>query len=149
TIGVVASPREWRTDLQSHVRDHVSEVRLKVLREPRAVFDEHVDVVVIDDVASFLNRHAVRRLQEQGVRVVGVFDPSEDEGRGETFLTELGVDLTLTADASAEELLAGISSLGPVSRVDAELDALLQELADTEGVAPTATGERGAATVVA
>ena len=129
-IGVVATPRQWRGELQSHVRNHVSGVRLTVLREARAAFEEEMDVVVVDDVASVLNRLNLKRLRERGVRVVGVYDPEEDEGAGRRFLEDLGVDLAVTADASAEELLEGIASLGPaIPAFDAaEIEGFLAEL---------------------
>ncbi len=139
TVGVVASPRDWRSDLQSHVRDHVSDVQLKVLREPRTAFEQQMDVVVIDDVASFLSRANVERLRERGVRVVGVYDPSGDEGQGERFLDELGVDLTVTADATPEELLRTIAALGPGLELDAdELDRFLENPDASTAPAPPA-----------
>jgi hypothetical protein len=72
TAGVVASPREWRSALQSHIRNHVVGVRLKILREPRTALEEHLDVVAVDDVVSFLTPGTVKRLRERGVRIVGV-----------------------------------------------------------------------------
>lgn len=113
TVGVVASTRAWRNELQTYVRNHVSGVRLIVLREPRAIMDEDFDVVVIDDVASLLNKLTIKRLRERGVGIVGVFDPDEDSGAGARLLHDLGVDVTITAGASAEELLRQIGVLGP------------------------------------
>ena len=155
-IGVVATPRQWRGELQSHVRNHVSGVRLTVLREARAAFEEEMDVVVVDDVASVLNRLNLKRLRERGVRVVGVYDPEEDEGAGRRFLEDLGVDLAVTADATAEELLEGIASLGPaVPAFDpGEIEDFLAEFAqpaaparETEAPAPPA-GEAGSSLIV-
>lgn len=124
TVGVVASPRQWRSDLQSHVRNHVVGVRLKILREPRTALDEHLDVMAVDDVASFLTPGTVKRLRERGVRIVGVFDPSEHEGQGERYLLDMGVDLTVPATASAEQLLGALSSFGTVAQVSDEIAAL-------------------------
>jgi hypothetical protein len=110
TVGVVASTRAWRNDLQAYVRNHVSGVRMVVLREPRAILDEDFDVVVIDDVASLLNKLTIKRLRQRGIAIVGVHDPDEDDGAGARLLAELGVDLTVTAATSAEELLRQIST---------------------------------------
>ncbi|MGH8917245.1 MAG: hypothetical protein ACRD0H_02725, partial [Actinomycetes bacterium] len=78
TVGVVASTRAWRNDLQTYVRNHVSGVRMVILREPRALLDEDFDVVVIDDVASLLNKLTIKQLRQRGIGIVGVYDPDED-----------------------------------------------------------------------
>ena len=145
TVGVVASPRQWRSELQSHIRNHVVGVRLKVLREPQKALEEHLDVMAVDDVASFLTPGTVKRLRERGVRIVGVYDPSELEGQGERFLLEMGVDLTVPATASAEQLLAALSSFGTVAQVSEEIAAL--EAAFGEPT-PSQPAPMGAVTVV-
>ena len=131
TIGVVASPRQWRNDLQSYVRNHVVGVRLKVLREPRTALEEHLDVMAVDDVASFLTPGTVKRLRERGVRIVGVFDPGEHEGQGERYLIDMGVDLTVPATASAEELVAALSSFGTAAQLGDEIAALEAAFGDS------------------
>ena len=124
-----------------------------MLREPRAAFAADIDVVVLDDVASLLSPRSVGQLQERGVRIVGVYDPEEDEGQGKRFLEDLGVDLTVAAEVAPEELLAGIAALGP--RVppftDGELDQFIAELGpDAEpDAAPSDGTEAGRASVIA
>lgn len=102
-IGIVASSREWRSVLQAHVRDHVAGVRVQILREPRMALELDLDVVVIDDVSSFLTRDKVVRLREKGTRVVGVYDPEGHEGLGISFLENLGVDLSLPSTISLKK----------------------------------------------
>ena len=131
TVGVVASTRAWRSELQAYVRNHVSGVRMVVLREPRALLDEAFDVVVIDDVASLLNRHTIRKLRQRGVGIVGVYDPDEDDGAGSRRLTELGVDVTVPAGASAEELLDQIALFGPATAFHDEVQEYLDALEPT------------------
>ncbi len=113
TIGIVASAREWRSVLQAHVRDHVAGVRVQILREPRMALELQLDVVVIDDVSSFLTRDKVIRLRERGTRVVGIYDPDENEGLGISFLENLGVDLSLPSNISPEEMINAVSQLQP------------------------------------
>jgi hypothetical protein len=138
TVGVVASTRAWRSELQAYVRNHVSGVRMVVLREPRALLDEDFDVVVIDDVASLLNRLTIRKLRQRGIGIVGVYDPDEDDGAGARRLAELGVDVTVAAGASAEELLDQIALVGPAAAFHEEV----QDYLDT--LEPTTPSEPGA-----
>lgn len=121
TIGIIASSREWRTLLQAHVRDHVADVRVQILREPRIALELDLDIVVIDDVSSFLTRDKVIRLREKGTRVVGIYDPEGQEGLGEKFLENLGVDLSLPSTISPEEMISAFSQLQP-RQVSHEVD---------------------------
>jgi hypothetical protein len=75
---------------------------------------------VIDDVASLLNRLTVRRLRQRGIAIVGVYDPDEDDGAGSRLLADLGVDVTVAASATAEELLHQIAALGPAATLQEE-----------------------------
>ena len=113
TIGIIASAREWRSILQAHVRDHVAGVRVQILREPRMALELDLDVVVIDDVSSFLTRDKVVRLREKGTRVVGIYDEEGHEGLGIQFLENLGVDLSLPSNISPEEMINAVSQLQP------------------------------------
>jgi len=126
TLGVIASAREWRTELQSYVRDHVGGVRVKILREPRMAFEEQLDVIVVDDVSPFLNRSKVMMLQEHGVRVIGVFDPDLQAGLGRGFLETLGVDLVLPATMAPEEMIRAISALEPNARLNDRFDEVVR-----------------------
>jgi hypothetical protein len=128
TVGVVASTRAWRNELQTYVRNHVSGVRLIVLREPRALVDEEFDVVVIDDVATLLTKLSIKRLRQRGVGIVGVYDPDEPADVGQRLLRDLGVDVTLAATASAEEMLRQIGTLGPAAALQDEVRKYLDSL---------------------
>jgi hypothetical protein len=141
TVGVVASTRAWRSELQAYVRNHVSGVRMVVLREPRALLDESFDVVVIDDVASLLNRLTIRKLRQRGIGIVGVYDPDEDDGAGGRRLAELGVDVTVPAGASAEELLEQIALFGPAAAFHDEVQDYLDTL---EPTTPSLSAQDGA-----
>jgi hypothetical protein len=146
TVGVVASTRAWRNDLQAYVRNHVSGVRMVVLREPRAILDEDFDVVVVDDVASLLNKLTIKRLRQRGIAIVGVHDPDEHDGAGARLLAELGVDVTVSAGTTPEELLRQIAALGPAAALHEEvreyLDAL-EPAANPPTAAVTAAGAPG------
>ena len=90
TVGLVASHRAWRTEFARYVQDHITGLRVRVLRDPRAI-DDTIDVVVIDDSSTFLNRESLRQLREAGVQVIGIYDPNERQGQGAAHLNRLGV----------------------------------------------------------
>src|SRR5690606_35910888 len=92
---------------------HVADVRVQILREPRMALELDLDVVIIDDVSSFLTRDKVVRLREKGTRVVGIYDPEGHEGLGERFLENLGIDLSLPSTISPEEMISAVSQLQP------------------------------------
>lgn len=100
TVGLVASHRAWRTDFARYVQDHITGLRVRVLRDPRAI-DESIDVVVIDDSSTFLNRESLRQLREAGVQIIGIYDPNEHQGQGQAHLNRLGI-----ADVASAELMA-------------------------------------------
>ena len=69
------------------------------------VLAESVDVVVVDDVTSFLSIRAIERLHEHAIAVVGMYDEADAE-TGKWRLLELGVDAALPTSAPPEVLLA-------------------------------------------
>lgn len=119
TVGLVASHRAWRTEFARYVQDHITGLRVRVLRDPRAI-DDTIDVVVIDDSSTFLNRESLRQLREAGVQVIGIYDPNERQGQGAAHLNRLGI-----ADVASAELLAPqlVELIQEVTRnLDPELD---------------------------
>jgi MinD-like ATPase involved in chromosome partitioning or flagellar assembly len=75
----------------------------------QAVHDEY-DVLLIDDVCSFLTPRLVQRLREQGREVVGVYSP-DDGPDAKRRLLECGVTDVIEADASADEFLATAAAI--------------------------------------
>ncbi len=144
TIGIVASSREWRSILQAHVRDHVADVKVQILREPRMALELELDVVVIDDVSSFLTRDKVVRLREKGTRVVGIYDPEGQEGLGITFLENLGVDLSLPSNISPEEMISAVSQLQPRENYSNVFDHAVADFSSTQ----TPTVEPGNSAII-
>lgn len=139
TIGIVASAREWRSLLQAHVRDHVAGVKVQILREPRMALELQLDVVVIDDVSSFLTRDKVVRLRERGTRVVGIYDPDGTEGLGIGFLENLGVDLSLPSNISPEEMINAVSQLQPRESYSHTFDHAVADYSTTTTHPPALT----------
>lgn len=144
-IGIIASAREWRSVLQAHVRDHVAGVRVQILREPRMALELDLDVVVIDDVSSFLTRDKVVRLREKGTRVVGIYDEEGNEGLGITFLENLGVDLSLPSNISPEEMINAVSQLQPRENYSHTFDHIVADY----GTGQAPTGQNTDSTLIA
>lgn len=119
-LGIAVSPREWGERLHRFVADHGgARVRLRVMR-PEDVISESFDVLVIDDLTSYLTRRLVQQAQSGGKSVLGVFDGVEFP-EGEQRLRTLGVDSVIDAHASPEEFIreAGRIHTGTTSTLPA------------------------------
>ena len=121
-LGIVVSARDWAERLHRFLVDHGgARVRTRVLRPEDAIAEDY-DVLVIDDVTLFLNRRLVQQVQAQGRSVVGVWDASNNPA-GEAFLTSLGVDASIDANASADEFVRVVSAFGTAQRVAKVVEA--------------------------
>lgn len=123
-IGLAATPQQWRRALHAHVRDHVAGVRLVVLQDATEVPGSGIGVIVVDDTTEFLTPTQALALRDQGVRIVGIYDPRGREGRGKGALDVLGVDIELTVSASPHELLDKVARLAPHRAVMTDVAAL-------------------------
>ena len=66
------------------------------------------DVLLIDDICSFLAPHLVTVLKQEGTEVIGVFDP-RDGPDAKRRLMQCGISDVIEADASPEEFLAKVA----------------------------------------
>ena len=108
-LAIGVSAREWPDRLRQSLADHGgARVRLTALN-PHDLEDEQHDVLLIDDISSFLTRGLVSREQARQRRVIGVYDPSEPAGR--EHLVDLGVDEVLSCEEPAEAFLASARRL--------------------------------------
>lgn len=124
SIAIAASGREWALGLNRFVADHGgARVRVRVMR-PEQALEESYDVLVIDDITSFLSAHLVQQVQRRDRKVLGVFE----EEAGETRLGKLGVDAAISADAEPDEFLTVIAELAAQRAVDEEFADLVAEL---------------------
>lgn len=138
-LGIVVSARDWAERLNRFTVDHGgARVRTRIMRPEDAVAEDY-DVLVVDDVTSFLNRRLIQQVQGQGRFVVGVWDAANNPA-GRTYLESLGVDDAIQADASAEEFIRVTSAFGTAQRV--------AEVISTEPDAPMAASDRGQMIVV-
>ncbi len=131
-LGIAVSPRDWGERLHQFIADHGgARVRTRVMRTEDAL-GEKFDVLVIDDLTSYLSRRLVQQVQSAGKAVLGVFDRNEF-AEGEKRLRSLGVDGVAEATASPEEFLRAISKI----RVDSHDDSSGSQTApDAPGLMP-------------
>lgn len=120
-IALAASAREWPDRLHRFLLDHgggrIVDRVMAADQATSAVFD----VLLIDDVCSFLTPHLVAVLKQGGVEVVGVYMP-EDGPDAKRRLLECGISDVIETDASPEEFLskvaATLSHRTPVTKLE-------------------------------
>lgn len=114
-LALAASARPWADSLHRFLADHGgARVRAVVMR-PDDVVAESYDVLLIDDVCSFLTPRLVEQARLHGRLVVGVFD-GRDGADAKRRLLECGVDDVVENGATPEEFLTvvrGVLELAP------------------------------------
>ncbi|MBT8194745.1 MAG: P-loop NTPase [Acidimicrobiia bacterium] len=138
SIAIAASGREWALGLHRFVADHGgARVRVRVMHPEQAV-DESYDVLVIDDITSFLSARLVQQVQQKDRKVLGIFE----EPAGEQRLRKLGVNAVMRADAEPEAFVATIVNLAAQRNVDEEFAELIADLHEGEPEADAPTTAR-------
>ncbi|MFQ5522232.1 MAG: CpaE family protein [Acidimicrobiia bacterium] len=106
-IGLAASAREWPDRLHRYLLDHGGGRVLARVMGPEQALEAGFEVLVIDDVCSFLTPRLVKGVREKGAVVLGVFDPV-DGSDAKRRLLECGISDVVEADATPEEFLEKI-----------------------------------------
>ncbi|HEX6287384.1 MAG TPA: hypothetical protein VFZ80_07850 [Acidimicrobiia bacterium] len=103
-IALAASAREWPDRLHRFLLDHGGgRIVDRVMSADQAV-QSSFDVLLIDDVCSFLSPRLVRDVNVRGGEMVGVFAP-EDGSDAKRRLLECGISDVIETDASPEEFV--------------------------------------------
>ena len=109
-VALSASARDWPDRLHRFLADHGgARVRAQVLT-PEDALAEDYEVLIIDDVSSFLTPRLVAEVQRRRRQVLGVFDPADSPDAKER-LWESGVDQVIESDASADEFVVALRAL--------------------------------------
>jgi Flp pilus assembly CpaE family ATPase len=109
-VALAASAREWPDRIHRFLADHGgARVRTQVLTPEDAIAEDY-QVLIIDDVSSFLTPRLVSEVQRRRRQVLGVFDPADSPDAKER-LWECGVDQVIEADASADEFVVALRAL--------------------------------------
>jgi len=117
-IAIVRSSRSWARTLHRYVVDHGGAVvRTRPLEERQALEDDY-ELLIVDDISSFLTAHIVEELHRRGRRVLGVYDPEEnsaglEQNTGKARLLRLGADGVIESQAPPEEFVRVIARLAP------------------------------------
>lgn len=123
------SIRGWAQELHFFLMDHGGAMVRGYVMSPEDAVAEQYDVLLVDDVTSFLSTRLVSNLQRSGVRVIGVYDSSDPAGTGKQRLLELGVDEALADITPPAEFLATIARIaGPLTIEAPELDGLFESI---------------------
>ena len=109
-VALAVSARLWPDRLHRFLADHGgARVRAQVLA-PEDALAEMYEVLIIDDVSSFLTPRLIQELQQRQRMVLGVFDPADGQD-GKERLRECGVDQVIESEASAEEFVVAVRAL--------------------------------------
>ncbi len=111
TVALVFSPEGWVEQLHRHLADHGGARIRQIVVEPSTLRDEEFDVLVVSHRWPALTPVLVRRVQEAGARVLGVFD--RDEPAAREHLARIGVDAIVGADVALRSFVEAIRAVGP------------------------------------
>lgn len=110
-IAIAASTRLWSGRLHRYLLDHGgATVKTRVMSPEQAVVGVF-DVLLIDDICSFLTPRLVVDLRRGGKTVIGVFAP-DDGPDAKRRLLEVGISDVIESEASPSEFLDQLIAVG-------------------------------------
>lgn len=131
------SVRGWAQELHFFLMDHGGAMVRGYVMSPEDALAETYDVLLVDDVTSFLSTRLVSNLQRSRIRVIGVYDSSDPAGTGKQRLLELGVDEALADTTPPAEFVEAIARVAGPMTVDApELEGLFDAIVAPASTAP-------------
>lgn len=106
-IALAASARDWPDRLHRFLLDHGGGRIVDRLMGPDQARESSFDVLLIDDVCSFLSPRLVSTVKERGIDLIGVYIP-EDGSDAKRRLLECGIADVIESHASPQEFLEKI-----------------------------------------
>jgi MinD-like ATPase involved in chromosome partitioning or flagellar assembly len=104
-LALAASTRDWADRLHRFLLDHGGgRVTSRIMGADQAASD-HYEVLVIDDICSFLTPRLVRSIRQSGREMIGVYNPA-DAPDAKRHLLECGITDVIESDAAPEEFLS-------------------------------------------
>jgi len=79
TVGVAYTTRPWRHDLATFVSAHVAGLRLQSVRDLRAVAEDALDLILVDDASPLLDQGITGLARSRDIPVVAVWIAGEDD----------------------------------------------------------------------
>lgn len=107
-IALAASVREWPDRLHRFLLDHGGGRIVGRVMGPDQAIGSVCDVLLIDDVCSFLTPRLITSVKGRGVEVIGVYTP-EDGSDAKRHLLECGISDVIETEASPEEFLEKVA----------------------------------------
>lgn len=107
-IALAASAREWPDRLHRFLLDHGGGRIVDRVMSAEQATEAQYEVLLIDDVCSFLSPRLVAVLKQGGAEIVGVFAP-EDGSDAKRRLLECGISDVIETDASPDEFLEKVT----------------------------------------
>jgi Flp pilus assembly CpaE family ATPase len=107
-IALAASVREWPDRLHRFLLDHGGGRIVGRVMGPDQATATRCDILLIDDVCSFLTPRLITSLKTGGVEVIGVYAP-EDGSDAKRHLLECGISDVIETEASPEEFLEKVT----------------------------------------
>lgn len=108
-IALAASARDWPDRLHRFLLDHGGGRIVDRVMAADQAGNTNFDVLLIDDVCSFLTPLLVSKVKQSGGEVIGVYMP-EDGSDAKRRLLECGISDVIESDASPEEFLAKVTA---------------------------------------
>lgn len=106
-IALAASARDWPDRLHRFLLDHGGGRIVDRLMGPDQAREGSFEVLLIDDVCSFLSPRLVSTVKERGIDLIGVYVP-EDGSDAKRRLLECGITDVIESQASPQEFLEKI-----------------------------------------
>ncbi len=109
-LAIAGSQRGWASELVRFLSDFGgARLRGTLLSASEAIQTDY-EVLLIDDITSFLSPRLIERIRKDGRKVVGIYDPEAGE-TGRDRLLALGVDGVAPADGGPETILEVVTSV--------------------------------------
>jgi MinD-like ATPase involved in chromosome partitioning or flagellar assembly len=107
TFAFVTTVRPWAREWARHVADHGPGRVVDHVAERKCLWDEDYQLLVVDADSELVDRAIAEEAHRRGRSVVAVWDPSDP--RTKDLAIDLGADVVVEADASAEEFLRQVA----------------------------------------
>jgi len=107
------SSRSWAHELHRFLTDHGGALVCGYAVSSESAVEAPYDVLLVDDITSFLSPLLVARLHERGTRVVGMYDPLDGGEAGAELLRSYGVDTVVAIPAVVADLVGTMRDMAP------------------------------------
>ena len=113
-VSIASSQRAWAAELLRFLSDYGGARLQGTVLTGADALEQDYEVLIIDDIASFLSPRLIERVRRSRRKIVGVYDPEVGDGRPR--LMEMGVDAAIESDAGPDEFLEIVASLSAGGR---------------------------------